>query len=143
MARLPQPSRDEFTDPEDLQAYDAVVKRRDSMGMTKQGADVGDYFGALLNSPTMCAIAARMGTFVRTAGEREHTYSHAQREVVDQVRSRDWNTNGGQPLHTPAGLAAGVRMEAVEAIRFGHEEDLDDEERLLARYIRQVVSGTV
>jgi hypothetical protein len=41
------------------------------------------------------------------------------------------------------GLAAGVRMEAIEALRYGHEEDLTEDEQLLARYIRAVVSGTV
>lgn len=143
MARLPQPPRSAFDDPEDLEAYDAVVKRRTAMSMAGDGDDVGDYFGALLNSPRMCAIAARMGTFVRTAGERPGSYTHAQREFVDQVLSADWKTNVVMGLHVPDGVAAGVRLEAIEALRYRHEEDLDDEERLLARYIRQLVSGTV
>ena len=46
-------------------------------------------------------------------------------------------------LHIPDGVAAGVRLEAIEALRYGHEEDLNDDERLLVRYIRQVVSGAV
>jgi hypothetical protein len=143
MARLPQPPRSAFDDPADLEGYDAVVKRRTSMSMANGGDDVGDYFGALLTSPRMCAIAARMGTFVRTAGERPDTYSHTDREFVDQVLSADWKTNVVMDLHVRDGLAAGVRMEAIEALRYGHEEDLTDDERLLARYIRAVVSGTV
>ena len=143
MARLPQPPRSAFDDPEDLEAYEAVVARRSAMQMAGDGDDVGDYFGALLTSPRMCAIAARMGTFVRTAGERSNSYSHRDREFVDQVLSADWKTNVVMDLHVRDGLAAGVRMEAIEALRFGHEEDLNDDERLLARYIRAVVSGTV
>ncbi len=149
MARLSQPPRSSFDDPEDLEGYDAVVKRRSGMGMVAAedpalGApDIGEYFGALLNSPRMCAIAARMGTFVRTAGERPGSYSHADREFVDQVLCADWKTNIVLGLHIPDGVAAGVRLEAIEALRYGHEEDLNDDERLLARYIRQVVSGTV
>jgi hypothetical protein len=143
MARLPQPPRSSFSDPEDLEGYDAVVKRRSAMHMAGDGDDVGDYFGALLTSPRMCAIAARMGTFVRTAGERADSYSHADRELVDQVLSADWKTNVVMDLHVRDGLAAGVRMEAIEALRYGHEEDLTDDEKLLARYIRAVVSGTV
>jgi hypothetical protein len=150
MPRLTQPPRSDFDDPEDLDAYDAVVKRRQNMGEVKVeddpelGApDVGEYFGALLNSPTMTAIATRMGTFVRTAGERPGTYTHAQREFVDQVLSADWKTNVVQGMHIPDGIAAGVRLEAVEALRFGHEEDLNEEEALLARFIRGTVSGTV
>jgi hypothetical protein len=149
MARLQQPSRSSFDDPADLEAYDAVVKRRTGMGMVNEhdpelGApDIGDYFGALLNSPRLCQIAAQMGTFVRTAGERPDTYTHAQREFVDQVLSADWKTNVVQGLHVADGIAAGVRVEAIEAIRYGHEEDLNEEEQLLARFIRQLVSGTV
>jgi hypothetical protein len=148
MARLTQPPRSAFEDPEDREAYDAVVKRRAAMRMAADDADpdrpdMGEYWGALLNSPRMCAIAARMGTFVRTAGERPGSYAHWQREFVDQVLSADWKTNVVQKLHIPDGVAAGVRLEAVEALRFGREEELNDEERLLARYIRQVVSGTV
>jgi hypothetical protein len=149
MARLQQPPRTTFDDPADLEAYDAVAKRRTGMGMATEaderlGApDVGDYFGALLNSPQLCAIAARMGTFVRTAGERPDSYSHTDREFVDQVLSADWKTNVVLGLHIPDGVAAGVRLEAIEALRYGREEELTEDERLLARYIRQVVSGTV
>jgi hypothetical protein len=149
MVRLPQPPRNAFNDPEDIEAYDAVVDRRSAMGMVGEGnpelgaPDIGEYFGALLTSPRMCAIAARMGTFVRTAGERPGSYQHWEREFVDQVLSADWKTNVVLGLHIPDGVAAGVRLEAIEALRYGHEEDLNDDERLLARYIRQAVCGTV
>jgi hypothetical protein len=148
MARVQQPARSAFDDPEDREAYEAVIKRRSAMSMTKNGEDpdtpdMGDYWGALLNSPRMCAIAARMGTFVRTAGERPGTYAHWERELVDQVLSADWKTNVVQGLHIPDGVAAGVRLEAVEALRFGQEKNLNEDEQLLVRYIRQVVSGTV
>jgi hypothetical protein len=149
MARLTQPNRSQFTDPDDLEAYDAVVERQATL---KHAAErdpaldapaLGGYWGGLLTSPTMCAIAARMGAFMRTAGDRESSFSHAEREFVDQVLSADWKTNVVQSLHVRDAIATGVRMEAVEALRFGHEEDLDEHERLLARYIRQVISGTV
>jgi hypothetical protein len=149
MARLPQPPRRAFDDPEDLEGYDAVVARRMAIGMgdgsdSELGApDMGEYFGALLNSPRMCAIAARMGNFVRTAGERPDSYKHWERELVDQVLSADWKTNVVQGLHVPDAVSAGVRLEAIEAIRYGHEEDLSDDERLLVAYIRHVIAGTV
>lgn len=148
MARLPQPPRSAFDDPEDQEAYEAVVARRRAMAMVQDEPNsdepvMGEYWGALLNSPTMCAIASQMGRFIRTAGDRPNTYTHWEREFVDQVLSADWKTNVVQLLHVPDAVAAGVRLEAVQAFRSGHEEDLNDEERLLARYIRQVVSGTV
>jgi hypothetical protein len=149
MARLTQPPRSSFTDEQDLASYDAVTQRESGLFDEFQfdselGApNVGEYWGALLNSPRMCAIAAQMGNFVRTAGERPGSYSHWEREFVDQVLSADWKTNVVQGLHVPDAVSTGVRLEAIEALRYGHEEDLSDDERLLARYIRAVVSGTV
>jgi alkylhydroperoxidase family enzyme len=101
------------------------------------------YFGALLNSPPLAAGLMDMGRTVRQRGLHEGTYTHAQRELVDQVLSADWDTNVVQLTHVPDGLAVGVRLEAIDALREGREEDLDDEERLLADHIRRVASGTV
>jgi hypothetical protein len=146
MARAPrQPKRGEI-DPEELEAYDRVVRRRTGMGMASQGdeePDMGPYFGPLLTSPPLADALARLGTFVRTAGERDDSYAHSDRELVDQVLSADWRTNVVQLLHIPDGLAAGVRLEAMEALRQGREEALTDDERQLVDYIRRVASGTV
>jgi hypothetical protein len=146
--RLTSPRRSDFDDPEDLEAYDAVVRRRSSMGEAATGEDqdrpdLGEYWNGLINSPRLCALAAQAGTFFRTAGERSDTYSHADREFVDQVLSADMKTNIVQRVHIPDGLAAGVRLEAVEAIRDGREDALTEDEQLLARYIRQVINGSV
>jgi hypothetical protein len=149
MARFTQPARDSFDDPADLEAYDAVIERCRIQGLAKEddpalGAPaIGDYWGSLLNSPMMTGIASSMGTFVRRAGERDNTYTHAQREFVDQVLSADQKSNVVQGWHIADGVAAGVRIEAVEALRYGHEEDLNDEEQLLTRFIRQTVTGSV
>ena len=148
MQRPPRQPRREELDEADREAHDAVIARLSSMSNSNETpanghVDVGQYWGAMLNSPQLCALAAQLGTFVRTAGERGDSYSHAEREFVDQVLCADWKTNTVLPMHIPDGLAAGVRMEAIEALRHGHEDDLNDHERLLARYIRQVVSGTV
>jgi truncated hemoglobin YjbI len=80
---------------------------------------------------------------VRTAGDRSNTYKHWEREFVDQILSKDWKTNVVQKTHIPDALSTGMRMEAIEAIRYGHEEDLTDDEKQLATFIRQAVSGTV
>jgi hypothetical protein len=146
MSRLSQPARSEFDDREDLEGFDAVVERRRRIGMAgeeQETPDLGEYFGAMVNSPRLCALAAGMGTFVRTAGERPGSYSHADREFVDQVLSVDFGTNVVQKLHVPDAVAAGVRLEAIEALRQDREEDLNEDERLLARFIRQVVGGDV
>lgn len=148
MSRPPkQPTRDKLH-PEDLEPYDAVINRLRSMEERSDAApedhfDAGPYWGALLNSPQLCALAAQLGTFVRTVGDTEGSYSHTEREFVDQVLSVDWDTNVVLAMHVPDAVATGVRIEAIEALRGGHEEDLNDDERLLAKYIRQAVSGTV
>jgi alkylhydroperoxidase family enzyme len=135
--RVAIPGAEDFERPEDREAYAAVVDR---FGGPEA---VSPYFGALLNAPPFAAGLARMGTLVRLAGEREGTYSHVEREFVDQVLAADWQTNVVQKTHIPDALAVGVRMEAIDALRAGREEDLTDEERALADYIRKVVSGGV
>jgi hypothetical protein len=148
MARPPQqPLRSEIP-PEEHDEYDAVIRRMRAMWEVPEAPpeehyDAGGYFGALLASPPLCWIASQMGTFVRMAGERDNTYSHADREFVDQVLSADWKTNVVQEYHIPDALATGVRLEAIEALRYGHEEDLNEDERLLAEYIRAAVNGTI
>jgi hypothetical protein len=101
------------------------------------------YHAALLNSPPFGAALNQLGRLARTAGERPGSYSHADREFVDQVLSADWATNVVQSLHIPDALAVGVRAEAVEALRSGSEQRLTPDEQLLASYIRAVVNGTV
>jgi hypothetical protein len=70
-------------------------------------------------------------------------YSHRDREFVDQVLYAEWGLNAFKVLHTEDALSAGVRPEAIAALVEGRDDDLTDDERLLATYIRQVVSGTV
>jgi hypothetical protein len=148
MAKPPAQPRREAVPREEWDDYDAAIARTRRLrgapeGPPEEHYDVGGYFGALVNSPPLCALAARFGTFVRTAGERDGTYSHREREFVDQVLCADWKTNVVQIVHIPDVVATGVRLEAINALRAGEEEKLTGEERLLAKYIRQVVSGTV
>jgi hypothetical protein len=148
MSRPPKQPRREDIPPEEHEAYDGVVQRMRNLfgagdASPEEFFDVGEYFGAMLTSPPMCHVATQMGTFVRTAGNRENSYTHAQREFVDQVLSADWKTNVVQGLHVQDAVGAGVRLEAIEALRYGHEEDLNEDELLLATYIRQVVNGEV
>jgi hypothetical protein len=150
---MKQPPRAGFGD-EELDAYDAVLARMVPMRNTVPGLeptfdeeigapDVGEYWGALLHSPLLAAIAIQMGRFVRTAADRGESYSHADREFVDQVLAADWRTNVVQGHHVPDAVSTGVRIEAIEALRAGRDEDLTDDERLLAAFIRATVAGEV
>jgi hypothetical protein len=148
LSRLPrQPYRHEVL-PGEQASYDQVIDRMRSMlAPTDEREDgffdAGEYYGALLNSPDMCAALTRLGTLVRGAGESDGTYSHADREFVDQVLSVEFDTTVVQATHVPDAISAGVRIEAIEALRRGDESGLTEDERLLAAYIRAVVHGTV
>jgi alkylhydroperoxidase family enzyme len=139
---LPPPDPDTIPD-EEREAYERCHARAVNARADRPAEGFPPYFGALLNSPPLAAGLMDMGRVVRQLGLREGSYTHAQRELVDQVLSADWDTNVVQLTHIPDGLAVGVRLEAIDALREGREEELDDEERLLADHIRRVVSGTV
>jgi hypothetical protein len=147
MTRTEQPPRDAIP-PDERDEYDRVVARHqraraDRPHELKSETDAGPYFGSLLNSPPLAGALANLGALVRRLGEREGTYSHADRELVDQVLCADWKTGCVQRTHIPDALAVGVRIEAIEALRKGREDELTADERELAGYIRDVVNGTV
>jgi len=131
------PKREDVAEP-DLPDFDLVYERcADKFG------GFTPYHGAIVNSPPFGAALNRLGRLARTAGDRDDTYSHADREFVDQVLSADWGTNVLQRIHLPDAVATGIRPEAIDAIRNHHEEDLTEDEHFLASYIRQVVGGEV
>jgi hypothetical protein len=132
------PSRDEVRE-DQLEAYETVVARQG-----KAGGDPPDgYWGALLQWPEYAASLAVQGRLVRTAGDRDNTYSHADREWVDQVLCHDWGTNIVLGTHLGDALSTGVRLEAVEALRSGREEDLTEDEQFLTEFVRHVDRGTM
>jgi hypothetical protein len=139
---LPLPDRESIP-ADELDDYDRMVARAKDARADRAAEGFPAYFGALLNSPPLAAGLMGVGRTVRQLGMKPGTYTHAQREWVDQVLSADWKTNVVQLTHIPDGLAVGVRLEAIDALREGREEDLDDEERLLADHIRRVAGGTV
>jgi hypothetical protein len=137
-----QPRRDAFSG-EARAAYDELVRRFKPDAAPDDHVEAGGYFGALLNSPEMCAIASRFGLYFRGVGNSAGSYTHADREFVDQVLSAHWSTNVVQIQHIVDAARAGVRVDAIEALMAGRDDLLNDDERLLAAYIRQVVDGRV
>jgi hypothetical protein len=137
MARPPlPPNRDDIPihEREDL----------DNMIGRFRGEMPGGYFGVLANSPPLGWRLASAGRAMRQRGNHPGTYSHADREFVDQIMMNDFGTNAFRELHTNDALSAGVRIEAIEAIRAGKEDEvLTDEEKLLARFIRGVMNRTL
>lgn len=134
---LPLPDRETIA-PDERDAYDRCHARATSLR-----PEVSPYFGALMNSPPMAAAIMELGRVVRTRSGKPGSYTHVQREWVDQVLAADWSTNVVQRTHIPDGLAAGIRPEAIDALRSGDEARLDADERQQTEYIRAVVAGTV
>jgi alkylhydroperoxidase family enzyme len=141
MPRPLQPPPREAIAESDLADYDLVVSRQKRLWEdAPRNSDV--YFGALLNSPAIAAALATLGRVMRE-GQVRGTYSDADRELVDMVLSVDFDYRAILALHVPDAIAVGVRLEAIEALWHGREEDLNEEERFLVAYIRSVATGTV
>jgi hypothetical protein len=143
VSRLLPPPDGESIPEDEREDYERSLQRAVNARADRPEEGIPPYFGALLNSPPIAAGVMDLGRIVRTRGQHEGTYTHAQREWVDQVLCADWKTNIVQLTHIPDGLAVGVRLEAIEAIRAGREEELTEEERLLTEHVRRVANGTV
>jgi alkylhydroperoxidase family enzyme len=139
--RLPtRPAREAVAEAEldDFDFVDARTRKMDYHAFTSPAK----YFEALMNAPELAAAIVRLGQVIR-GGQVRGTYSDAERELVDMVLATDMGCNAIFTVHIPDAIAVGVRPEAIEAIRKGHEEDLTDDERHIAAYTREVVSGGV
>lgn len=135
-----QPARDEI-DEHEVACYDQVIAR---VAKTRSNAakDAG-YYGRLLLSPTLASLLSETGRTVRALGDSGKSFSHADREFVDQVLSVELGTNIIQGTHLNDALSTGVRLEAIEALRAREEEGLTDREAVLAEFIRHVIHGQV
>ncbi len=147
------PSRDGLR-PDEREAFDQVLERTRRLLASDAPTDgyfepavehdvSADFWHVLLHSPAMAVNLSRMGTLVRTAGERNETYSHAERELADQVAAVVLRSNHVLAMHTPDAVAAGVSIETIEAIRADNLDALPPRERLFARYVSQVLTGAV
>jgi alkylhydroperoxidase family enzyme len=137
---LKMPNREDVAR-EELDDYDLVKQRTEKIDYATYDLPAR-YYEALMNSPPIAAAIVRIGKLVRAGGLRG-SYSDAEREFVDVVMGTDLKYNGIFTIHIPDAIAVGVRPEAILAVRAGTEEKLSEEERQIAEYTRQVISGTV
>lgn len=146
---LKQPDRSKVR-PEELKAYDRVVGRQEFYGYSKgtpgypfrpKGEEAGPYFGVLLNAPLVADQLSELGVYYRTRGEFADSYQHKDREWVDIVLGEHFGFNMWG--HILDGIAVGVRHEAVLAVLEHRDGDLNDEERMLAQYVRRLADGAL
>jgi hypothetical protein len=149
MWHAPEQPHPDTVGPEERAAYDAVVDRQISYGYleaqpgyeearTRETA-AGPYFGALLASPVIAYHLSELGAFYRSRGETPGSFRHVDREWIDIVLGRELGFN--MWAHTADGMAVGVRPEAILALYEDRDEDLLEDERLLADYIKAYARG--
>lgn len=99
------------------------------------------HFQSLGVSPPLGAGMSRMGPALMRRQGRPGTFSAADHEMIDLVLAFDsgyWALIAG---HVPKAMGAGIRIEAIEALRDGREEALTSDERQQVEFIRAVRDG--
>jgi alkylhydroperoxidase family enzyme len=142
VSRLPTPPKREDLAKSERDAYDKVLARARAMAEPDLPGP-SDYYGALSNSPELALALAEVGRLLRTIGDVEGGYGHVDREFGNMALCAMGGGNDVLIRHIGDALAVGVRFEAIEALRQQKEDALTADERRLAAYIRQVVSGGV
>jgi hypothetical protein len=143
---IAQPKRSEVL-PHELELHDAALQRwltgykPDAKPEDEPTAPLA--LAAELHSPRYAVAIGAMGTASRTAGDQPGGMAHIDREWVDQVLSYDLGYYNMLETHTPDAIATGVRVEAIEALRDGRENDLTEREQLLTAFIREVATRSV
>ena len=134
--------------PGEESSYHFMLKRIEGAKQAKVGVIGGEpyaanYFMALANTPVLAEGLARLGQAAMEVPGGEHTFSHADHELIDAVIAFDSGFNWLMAGHATLAVQAGVRLEALEAIRGKREEDLTEEERLQVSFIRAVRDGSM
>lgn len=148
MPRLPD--RSEIASDE-LPDYDFMVRHiGKGFSLDKQNPEFVDgvefgvlHFECLAVSPPLGAAISRMGPVLMKRQGQPGTFDARDHEMIDLVLAFDsgyWAFLAG---HVPKAIAAGVRIEAVEALRDRHDEDLDADETQQVEFIRAVRDGTM
>jgi hypothetical protein len=101
------------------------------------------YFSAMAASPVLGQTLSELGTASMGVCGKPNTLSKADHEMIDAVLALDSGYTFLLAAHAPLAIHAGVRPEALVAIREGRENDLTDDERQQVEFIRAVPSGTM
>jgi hypothetical protein len=140
------PSRSEVA-PAELSDYDDIVghyePRRPDGAVIHDASTPLAYFERLVTSPTLAASLSRVGRALHARLGEPGAYTPADHEFIDEVLSFDLGYWGLLAYHTPYAVSEGVRLEAIEALRHGRDEDLTSDEAHQQRFIRKVIAGEV
>lgn len=102
------------------------------------------YYEAWTNTPSLFKAMWSLGRVLQSEKEKPGQYGLTDHEMIDIVLALDPpGYTVLLPGHTATAISAGVRIEAIEAIADGREEDLTDDERLQVEFIRAVRDMTM
>lgn len=122
MARVPEVKREDLL-PEQQHIFDEIGRSRNGR--------VGAPFKILLNSPEPAGRVAHLGAYVRF----ESTLSPEQHSLTALTVARELDCQFEWTVNENSGRAAGVREEAIEALRHRRApQGLTPEEAIVVRY---------
>ena len=126
MARLPEVTREQL--PQNQQhIYDEIAGSRGS---------VRGPFAMLMHSPEMAGRAAHLGAYLRF----ETSLEKSVLELVTLTVAREWDCQYEWTAHEPQAREAGVREEAIAAIKERKApHGLSDDEAVLVGYAQELV----
>jgi hypothetical protein len=101
------------------------------------------HFEAMNVSPPLGAAVSRLGREIMQLQGKPGTFTGADHEMIDMVLALDSGYYALLAGHTPAAIGFGIRIEAIEALRDGREERLNENERQQVEFIRAVRDGSM
>lgn len=123
-------------------AYDRLEGRREGSPFTETPAAAG-ALKLLRHSPEHALALWAMGTAIMKQQDKPGTWTAYEHEWIDEVLALDAGHYALLDIHLPLAVAAGLRLDAIEALRDHHEEDLTDDERQIVSFIRGVRDGNL
>ena len=153
MARPPHVPRRDEVPADEREHYDAISQAGSNLPVVTRNGEPAlpvdtsgrDYYSRMLVSPEAARAIRMLGGALRksefTPGSG--SFSPADHELIDLVLSFDAGYWGLLRIHLPAAVAAGVRIDTIEALRTKRDSGLDDDTAFAVQFIREVCSGTL
>ena len=128
-SRVPYLTREDLP-PEAQGAWDRVENGR---------GKVYPNYQQMLNSPELAARVCAVGDYIL----QEAKIPKAERQISVLTVARELNCQYEWSVHEPMALAAGVRPDAIEALRHRQYAKLTTRERTFADFSREVLKNDV
>jgi hypothetical protein len=136
------PQRSEVPE-EELAIYDKMVTVIPGLLELMEGRGRGAtaIWGGLLISPRCSEALWNAGGAALKQYNKPNTWTPYLHEWIDLVLSVATGVYVMQEEHTPNAVASGIRIEAVEALCAGRDEDLTNDELEIVTFIRRCIDG--